>query len=537
MEEVKRFCNQTTMKGVPRILRNKSISLRALWLAAVLGFLSVSLYQVWALLTEYFKYKSIIKISENLEHALSVDGSSHSPEFNFCNLNALTSDLDRYNGFPTFRQYRDIVDNLTACANCTEERKANSTFVKRESMTLAGYYRFIGPNNASKVGHDFQEFIQRCWLIFADGVSYKKKPCEDLVTITPVQSPDYFRCYNVGFNTSKQNRLKNMIGITFIFYLDNFEIFQRAMDRDVDDGDGIGVHFSIHSNGLLPTLLSQPRVLTPGTAFNIDISAQTRRRLPPPHGECDPNAGDDMFLNHSQINKNFSSGACILLCLEGAVLDKCGCLSAQDIDLAFYLNSTGEMCGDLKLGFENALEKLKCAEKVRESLLEICVRNCPKECLKHTYNLESTESIWPRKSKVKSFYEHYIKGSKQEKIFSSIESINETRGDSLISRTTLKNDFHEALDFIHENYVKCTLTIKYYIHIVMEDTVKTSTEVSLSQLGGTLNLWSGISAIVGIEVLEFIYRIIVHICCSKEEEGFECAKNNDGEIRKENIEI
>ena len=62
MEELRRFANSTSVKGVPRLVRADTSAIRLLWTLAVLTFLGVSLNQTYVLVKEYLSYASATQV-------------------------------------------------------------------------------------------------------------------------------------------------------------------------------------------------------------------------------------------------------------------------------------------------------------------------------------------------------------------------------------------------------------------------------------------------------------------------------------------
>ena len=96
------------------------------------------------------------------------------------------------------------------------------------------------------------------------------------------------------------------------------------------------------------------------------------------------------------------------------------------------------------------------------------------------------------------FYHNYIKGSSNEQKFSIFEQIdkliregNVTEGNRMLQDTSL----------IKDNFAK----VSVYLSSV---DVGVRIFDLLAKIGGTLNLYSGISCIVMVEIIDFLYNII-----------------------------
>ena len=111
-----------------------------------------------------------------------------------------------------------------------------------------------------------------------------------------------------------------------------------------------------------------------------------------------------------------------------------------------------------------------------------------------------TYAPWPSSPYHDSFYEDYISGRPYEHHYTFV------RDKTL--RNTSTEERHADSERVSQNF----LGVHVYLdqHLMMEYQVipKLSFPAFLSQLGGALNFWAGITVVVVIELIEMLYRIL-----------------------------
>ena len=78
------FCQTTSMKGMARITRSERLSMRILWLIAVVLFLGMAAFFVYNLVNEYMNRATVTNINEGVVSAVD---PILPPQVTVCNLN------------------------------------------------------------------------------------------------------------------------------------------------------------------------------------------------------------------------------------------------------------------------------------------------------------------------------------------------------------------------------------------------------------------------------------------------------------------
>ena len=118
-----------------------------------------------------------------------------------------------------------------------------------------------------------------------------------------------------------------------------------------------------------------------------------------------------------------------------------------------------------------------------------------------------TYSPWPTSPYHDNFYQDYISGRPYESYYNSLRS--------KLNNSTSTETRQSDKEIVSQNFLGVHLFIDQ--QLMMEYTAKPQLSLPsfLSQLGGTLNLWAGITVIVVIEILELVYQIAAEYWKSK----------------------
>ena len=125
-EEFVRFCKSTSVKGIPRAINSTQRYIRITWLVAVVCFVTIGVFQTYAVISEYMQYPTFVFTREE-----TIDDVTHKPKvpsLTLCNENPLTSLYDIPANIPTLAQYYATVDAMTSCEGCDAEESSPWAF-------------------------------------------------------------------------------------------------------------------------------------------------------------------------------------------------------------------------------------------------------------------------------------------------------------------------------------------------------------------------------------------------------------------------
>ena len=115
--------------------------------------------------------------------------------------------------------------------------------------------------------------------------------------------------------------------------------------------------------------------------------------------------------------------------------------------------------------------------------------------------IQITYAPWPTSPYHDNFFEDYISGHPYEHRYSFVR-------EKSLQNTSTEERLADA-EQIFKNFVKVQVYPDGQHMMEYEVRPQVSPTAFLSQLGGALNLWAGITVVVVIELLELVYRVLV----------------------------
>ena len=485
MDEVRKFAENTSVKGVSRCMKATTLPIRILWLVSVLGLLYVSFTQTICLVQQYLQYSTVIDIEEingfNEYHKYKEMFAL--PDVTVCNQNPLTA----YSGYTgiTWKDYIEMVSSIS------------SENIEGKHRAPKGYVEYLGPqavvNDSSK-----HKFIIDC--VYRHTLKRKKyHECRNATTLRYFPSAIYGQCYTVSLNKRRPMEL------LLTLYLG--EVNAPMMPYVAENRASQGVTVAIHEHRTMP-ILDYANFASAGKLTSFNVKKTFYKRLQDSSDPCRENGTKDSgiqdFLGQQYA---YSQMGCLHKVQQTAVLEACHCIHS---DLSVLpTNQTLEevhFCGATNTNVTQETEtENDCVQNITRSTWRKVRQSCTVPCNETYHSVTVSSSSWPAIAAQLSFYEHYIRNESYAEHFAVYENIytnflntsDEQRAKSELAKCSL----------IEKNFAK--------IEIVPEirgELYKVAYQISLCSLvasiGGNLNLWSGISAVIIIEVLDLFIKLI-----------------------------
>ena len=239
----------------------------------------------------------------------------------------------------------------------------------------------------------------------------------------------------------------------------------------------------------------------------VNIKRQVNKRLPYPYGDCiESNAVLDSFEY------------CYAFCLKTFIVEKCNCKNSLILHDEDDAHDNISFCFSLKKSQPELFETGTCFLNNDGTMVEECFNQCRHRCESVDYITESTASKWPLSFQYDSFYEKIIAprlfASKFKPWFKNISSDEH-------DETRLIKEVYRRL-LIEENFVNLRLELDFNVYLEYIEVPMYSITALVGTLGGGLNLWTGITVLFFIEIIEVIINIFKRLC----------TKNNSNNTRK-----
>ena len=480
--ELCKLVHNTSVKGVSRFFKADSMEIKVLWGCAVVSCLGIGFSIAYCILADYVTYSTVTRINE---HAFSPEKDTVFPNIHVCNLNppGMLEDSDLL-GNETYSAYSEMVNNVTACANCSNLGNMNS--LRAEMLTPNNYIRFLGIDRTRKLLHNVNDFMVECTLFLS------RINCLDVAKITVELSAQYFVCWKVEFPVHM-----NILAVAMTLYTSNGQTSQQTyLGKNLWNMKSAGIVYGV-SEPEVPNKLYIPLKTAPvGMMTTVNIHKSVRRKLSHPYGKCVESTGT-----------GYQFEMCVDSCWESAVRRLCNCSHSGRVPEQDNLDPL-ENCYSLKQTLYSLYDKHMCIVKHHTSLYDDCFETCQYRCVATKYMTEATYSKWPLPSQYDSFYDQVISPSplatKFQDVFKNSSDPNK-RENQDYKRQAIDDNF-EHIQFI--------LDSRGYLEFTE---VPINTIFSLiGLLGGSLNLWTGITALVFVELLETCINVIKRLLVRKD---------------------
>ena len=376
-------CQITSVKGIPRLLRTKSVFMRFIWTISVIGFLCLALFHAILLTIEYFQYKYFTNTGElYLDLFNMTNGFSGIPDITLCNANPFASNRSLSKEIPTMEEYFKLVEQSTTCDNgCTEEEKASLNDIMDDMMSTNGYFNYIGRHNAAKLGHTLESFIAYCELDKVGiNVFRRSIPCLPTAQILQIQHTMFYNCYTIRL---PRNEFSGSVfgGFRVVLHLDDYDAMHNEdslLAPHDEAGQMSGVWIFPHQQNTPFNTYNDRMLLQPGHFHDIHVKMELRTFLPPPHGECQNMDGQE-----------YSWTKCYTTCLQTHIYEQCGCTYLLNYTSQWdAIENKGPHCFSLPLDKNSVIKNLKCIKEVQMERFQVCATSCPWSCNEMRYNLK-----------------------------------------------------------------------------------------------------------------------------------------------------
>ena len=342
------------------------------------------------------------------------------------------------------------------------------------------YFYHIGLDNAKQLGHRFKHLVTKCLVGTKHYFRYYWHPCLDYGEVQYFPSPEFFNCYVLDFYN--QTHAFPVGRIELVLFMDNF-------DREQHTHSGSNrVHIVFHKRNTFD--FGNMFSLIPGQKTNMDVSYSFVEQLPKPYGVCveEPDKNYIWTLNGRKLE--YSKAGCQFAIYQRLKNYCCGCINENYPIIDFQLYSTDNVTSCRKIS-ENGVFNYSCKDDEKcFNAWDRFETECPDICEFVSYHVSVSSFTWPNQRDIYSFYKEYIAGKDFEFRFKRV-----FQSPQLLYR------------MVKENFAKVTINLDVEEIVTYRDSPKFTFTSFISALGGLLNLYSGISFIIIIEIIDLCLSI------------------------------
>src|SRR6218665_1616953 len=491
-QELRKFAETTGIKGVGRIVKNRSKVIRFFWLASITVCFAFLLFQISSVLTNYTSH-SVTRSSK------VVQAKPIFPEVTICNLFPVSN--------ISSASYNEYLETIEALLQFDPESQRTQDSALSSVIKSVEFYNANTPI-LDELSDSVDGFVVQCLQYGWD--LYLSVPCETkAVLTTPLQ-----KCHQIKLDWTNGT----VAAVTLLLFTNNFH-------SQIIDGynswirmtTGTGARVMIHPQGTYPNPKTSI-VVSSGNQMNMQLRQSNVNRLQEPYGNCT----DQRVLIRSQPDSpTYSAAACISLCRQRQMIEKCKCLDSNEIYTDEQLNLRNRtFCANitqttsetplLPEALTNRLELLHCLSNFVPNE-DAC--DCPIPCSETFYDTSASSSQWPNPLYHLSFYKQFIQGNAlYGSRFLAYEEILKNAKNQTDEETV--NQI-KSLRLIEENFLEVLIMFSEATILEFTDSAAVTWDTLVANLGGSFNLWLGICVPTFAEIIELIYSLLVVVCCKK----------------------
>ena len=519
------FADITSMHGVPRIINARSVPARIFWSIICLAAFGMFLWQSAILLQRYYSYPKKVNVeiiqrpvqfpavsvcnSDPLDILVADWLSGYIMEVNkTINDTQLEADLteitDQYGEF-----YSKASLFFYIYAKMKPNAKLNEDSIILDILSRLGMMANMGVRLSSLAGIKAKDFIVSC--------RFMDDTCNVTEAFEQIFDPYFFNCYTFKPEAILPSRATRLQGVEYGLSLLMFTGSSGQMvlgpeyenlmvpgmqESDVALASGKGARVVVHSPYTRPHPTAEGFDVPPAFSVEIGVKARENVRIRHPHGNCTDEAGNNSRYHYTLIQ-------CQNECIQKRIMKVCGCIDnripepedTEGLSNCFQLPVFPEMCymepgPDCINVIEKWISKVECRKQVYENMtirdpqaMESC--QCYPPCNDIVYDTLYSLSTLPENTDEHSAFYSVIKQ------FLNVEF-------SPAKRVHLQ-EMYDPKDF--EKKMEGHIS-RLNVHIADSNIIKTTEAPDyeairlVSDIGGQLGLWIGISVMTLFEVLQ-----------------------------------
>ena len=503
------FSQHTSVPTISSIGKSESRCMQCLWTVLFVVSFGMLIYQDHLIIIEYYEYPVKTTVwTETKEVPF--------PWVTVCSVSPIQSLLmERASAISQGRLEEfdkefplDVQENKTLMNILAMKLNQMNTSVEADVMLQAKMklsfnsllYSQIGPEMMGHMGLQWEDVVVQC--------SYSQIDCTKKEYFSRNIDSHFFNCYTFEAWRATGSDWIHFSGdhasLRLVIYSGRKSNIKKSPDNFYLNN---GIRVILHSPNTMPCPQDKGYDVLPGTSVILTTKPQSFRRLSHPYGQCKNR------VHTSKTNQTYkqTSTECLVMKSLEATAKNCKCrdtIPGQWLTVAY--NSTLESCFKVtnlsKSDWENANDsesfqvewskKEKCVKKSR-SVMSLLQNECPPLCNEtifdtsiHSLKADNADEIW--------------EGARQMMEDNYDRSGHPKKWQNLVKLGLMERSIPDKHGLVH---ISVKLEDKVAIQII--ESPAYSYDQALSDLGGQLGLWIGVSLMALFELIPLSYNLIM----------------------------
>ncbi|ELU16321.1 hypothetical protein CAPTEDRAFT_192431 [Capitella teleta] len=487
--ELDQFCSHTSAHGLGQIQKSTNSLIRVAWLLFFLAGLVGISWQLSSILIGYYAYPTHeVNKMENVAVPF--------PDITVCNIEPLIPQL----AFPlgndpntSVYEYGSI--KLPKIRQLIADNP-NSKYLKigRISSTK-GYFENQIAAESRMASHQLNDLVVGCRYAGQNCLQNKDE------YFTFLADGTYYNCYTFSSTSIAPDAtgVGPNVGLSILFYLDTASGGQYPGNYDALSNvkQSSGVRVTIHNKGSLSSPLNEGFDIMSGHSTAVGLSATKILCKGQPYGNC------SLARSHAQLPQyKYTASACLLLHAQLHISQRCGCIS---VDLPVPGKLKDEIyCGFYNFSDDEYMKRIECEQVAYYEFYEVIwvsddIHICQPACESYAYDKDISEAKWPSVRYLQSFFDNVIASRPDRKSVRAYTELLRLNGNS--------SNFTDS-PLITDNFARLNVYFTSSDVLVRSQVASYESSNLLSDMGGTIGLWAGLSFLTVLEVIVLCGKVM-----------------------------
>ncbi|GFR83345.1 amiloride-sensitive sodium channel subunit gamma [Elysia marginata] len=484
---IDKHTDKFSMSGVSYIKGTKNPVVKFVWSILLIAALAAMGYHLYRLVSTYREYKK----QTSVELSFS---SLQFPAVTFCNVNPvrmsqlnlatpelrdfidnvnpekLTNDLDNWSPqYETVDDYYDDDDDDDDDGGDDEavdkrRRRRKRRQTQKSSFTVS-HFVFVVRIDRAEMGHQISDMLLQC--------SFAGRQCLAR-NFTRLLTTDFGNCYTIQYDKFVSRKSGPKYGLELKLYLQTDEYVPGIATSK-------GIQVVVHEPDTHPFPQEEGIAIKAGSETRIGIKLVQVSRLDQPYDYC---SSTEDFKKKYRIK--YTRSTCQNICLYERTLKRCGCYNVLSEETRALLRrnlKNATACQSAK--------EIQCAERLAikfDTDDRSC--ECHSPCKERLYEKTVSSREWPTQDFANLLVKTVCKNNPEDCAVLRNSTVEEVRDEFV----------NVVIYFEQLNFETITESPAYEI------------DQFLSDIGGTIGLYVGLSVLAFFEVINLITDILVYVC-------------------------